>query len=139
MYTQYIVTANYKLVDAKEVGFFKALNDLVNKASCESEDTDNDYIDVKELCTRLCIAQQTVYNRNRSGVWTEGIHFIKPSGGKLLYKWAAIKEWLKQNAQPLTTKRNPSPVQPSVDNSQSKSHTTATPSSCAPNKEFVNI
>ncbi len=52
------------------------------------------YLTLKELCATIKYKPQTIYNMICRGTFIRGIHYLKPSPRKLLFKWSAIKQWL---------------------------------------------
>jgi hypothetical protein len=57
---------------------------------------EEEYLTLKEACRRIKYAEQTMYNLNSTKRLIRGVHYIKPLGGKLLYKWSALKSWLEE-------------------------------------------
>jgi len=53
-----------------------------------------EYMSVDELSSAIKFSKQTLYNKIFSGEFVKGYHYIKPSRRKVLFKWAAIEEWL---------------------------------------------
>jgi len=56
-----------------------------------------EYITAEELATRIKEKRQTIYNRIYKQQWCLGIHYLKPTPRKLLFKWSAIVCWLEGN------------------------------------------
>lgn len=54
-----------------------------------------EYITAEELSYRIKEKKQTVYNRVYKGDFTLGVHYVKPTSRKLLFKWSAIVLWLE--------------------------------------------
>ena len=51
------------------------------------------YITTKELAERLHYNERTIRNQLKDSVLIEGIHYIRPFGGrKILYVWERIEE-----------------------------------------------
>lgn len=94
MIKQYIVKDDLTLIDAKEIDIYKMLHQLINQTPQQATD-DEIFIGLKELCQRLSVAKQSIYNQINTGILVEGLHFFKPTGGKLLFKWSAMLEWVE--------------------------------------------
>lgn len=51
------------------------------------------YITTKELAERIHYNERTIHNQLKDSVLIEGIHYIRPFGGrKILYVWERIEE-----------------------------------------------
>ena len=51
------------------------------------------YITTKELTERIYYNERTIRNQLKDSVLIEGIHYIRPFGGrKILYVWERIEE-----------------------------------------------
>ena len=51
------------------------------------------YITTKELAERIHYNERTIRNQLKDSVLIEGIHYIRPLGGrKILYVWERIEE-----------------------------------------------
>jgi hypothetical protein len=138
MITQNIVKDDLTLVDVKEVGIYKMFHQLLNQVPQPTTDEER-FIGVKELCKRLSIAQQTAYNRTGSGVWVEGVHFFKPTRGKLLFKWSAMLEWTKASEQISPTEYDHTTDEPILHNEQSHQSSVKMKRTPPTNKDYVNI
>ena len=57
-----------------------------------------EYLTMEELCQRIKFSKQTVYNWIYQGKFRLGVHYLKPSRKKILFKWLAIKSWLEGNS-----------------------------------------
>ena len=57
-----------------------------------------EYLTMEELCQRIKFSKQTVYNWIYQGKFRLGLHYLKPSRKKVLFKWSAIKAWLEGNS-----------------------------------------
>lgn len=99
MIKQYIVKDDLTLVDAKDVGIWKTFHQSVNHCPTPPTEENIVFINLKELCDRLSMAQQSIYNKINTGIFIEGVHFFKPTGGKLLFKWAAMLEWVENKSE----------------------------------------
>jgi hypothetical protein len=56
---------------------------------------DEEYMTAKELKVKTKYAVQTIYNKVNKGIFKLDVHYVKPSSGRLLFKWAAVREWLE--------------------------------------------
>ena len=63
-----------------------------------------EYITVRELSKRCKLAEQTVYNMIYKKTFVLNQHYFKPSPRKILFKWSAVKIWLKGNHSNVTIK-----------------------------------
>lgn len=54
----------------------------------------DEYLTTKELSERIKMAQGTIRNLVWKKVLVEDVHYIKPTGRKLLFIWSSVKEWL---------------------------------------------
>jgi excisionase family DNA binding protein len=59
-----------------------------------------EYLTTRELCSRIKYSRQSIYNMIHSGALVLGIHYVKPSRKKLLFKWSAMKAWLGEAPEP---------------------------------------
>lgn len=59
------------------------------KGNCTEE-----FLSIDELCGRIKYRPQTIYNKISIGTFVEGIHFVKPTPKKLLFKWSEIRKWM---------------------------------------------
>jgi len=53
-----------------------------------------EYLTVKELSERIKYEIQSIYNLIHRGEFILGIHYLKPSHRKILFKWSVILKWL---------------------------------------------
>jgi predicted DNA-binding transcriptional regulator AlpA len=59
-------------------------------------DQPKDYLSITELCERLSYAPKSVYNMISQGIFTEGVHYFKPTPRKLLFFWPAVERWIRE-------------------------------------------
>ncbi len=52
------------------------------------------YLTVKQLSNMIKMAPQTIYNKIHKNEFQLGIHYLKPSRKKILFKESAITNWL---------------------------------------------
>jgi hypothetical protein len=55
-----------------------------------------DYLSIKELCERTSYAPKSVYNMISQRIFTEGVHYFKPTKRKLLFFWPAVEAWIRE-------------------------------------------
>lgn len=55
-----------------------------------------DYLPIKELCERTSYAPKSVYNMISQRIFTEGVHYFKPTRRKLLFFWPAVEAWIRE-------------------------------------------
>ena len=65
----------------------------------EQKECQTEYLTVDELSRRIKFSKQTIYNLISKGVFVPQHHYLKPRPKKILFKWPAILEWMK-NAPP---------------------------------------
>lgn len=53
-----------------------------------------EYLTTKELGDRIKMAPGTIRNLVWKKTFIEDIHYVKPTGRKLLFVWSAISKWL---------------------------------------------
>lgn len=53
-----------------------------------------EYLTTKELSDHIKMAPGTIRNLVWKNTFTEDIHYVKPTGRKLLFVWSAIRKWL---------------------------------------------
>jgi hypothetical protein len=53
-----------------------------------------EYLTTVELSVRIKMAPGTIRNLVWKKEFQEGIHFVKPTSGKLLFAWSAVERWL---------------------------------------------
>ncbi len=56
---------------------------------------DEEYLTAKETSGKTKYAVQTLYNNVHKGIFRLGVHYVKPSKGRLLFKWSAVRMWLE--------------------------------------------
>lgn len=144
MIKQYIIKDDLTLVDAKEVGIYKIFHQSLNQATQPTTDEDVVFYGLKELCDKLSVARQSIYNQINNGILIEGIHFFKPTGGKLLFKWSAMLEWVENNGDKLpkmitSTEHKRTTENPVPHNEQSHQSSVKTKHTPPTNKDYVNI
>lgn len=66
-----------------------------------------EYINAEELSLRIKEKKQTIYNRIYKKEFILGIHYVKPTPKKLLFKWNAIISWLEGSSQAIETRQIP--------------------------------
>jgi hypothetical protein len=71
-----------------------------------------EYITAEELSSRIKEKKQTVYNRIYKQEFILGIHYVKPTPKKLLFKWSAIVRWLEGPDYEFDTRTDPSEAAP---------------------------
>ena len=59
------------------------------------------YLTTQELSERIKYNPRTIRNELKDSVLIEGIHYIRPFGGrKILYVWEEIEKWIRTNCEP---------------------------------------
>lgn len=53
-----------------------------------------EYLTTKELSGRIKMAPGSIRNLIWKQVLIEGVHFVKPTSRKLLFKWSICQDWL---------------------------------------------
>ncbi len=65
----------------------------------------DELLTVEELCERIKYKKQSIYNLIYRDKFILGIHFLKPSPKKILFKWSAILDWIGDDSSiPISTK-----------------------------------
>lgn len=54
------------------------------------------YLSIKELCERTNYAPKSIYNMVSQRIFTEGVHYFKPTRRKLLFFWPAVEAWIRE-------------------------------------------
>jgi predicted DNA-binding transcriptional regulator AlpA len=67
------------------------------KKTRQKEETfmNDEYLAPDEVCRRTTYSKQTIYNKVCDGTFKLGVHYVKPTKRKLLFKWSAIVAWLE--------------------------------------------
>jgi len=60
---------------------------------------EEEYLTTKELSRRIKMTPGTIRNLVWSKTLKENVHYVKPTGSKLLFVWSAIKNWLHGGSQ----------------------------------------
>ena len=55
---------------------------------------DEKYLSMEELLEISKYKKQSIYNLINRGVFIKGVHFLKPSSRKLIFRHSAIMNWL---------------------------------------------
>ena len=58
---------------------------------------DEKYLSMDELLEITKYKKQSIYNLINRGVFVKGVHFLKPSSRKLVFRYSAIMDWLGVN------------------------------------------
>lgn len=53
-----------------------------------------EYLTTQELSDRIKMAPGSIRNLVWKNTFIEGVHFVKPTGRKLLFVWSACENWL---------------------------------------------
>ena len=59
-----------------------------------------EFLTVEELSSRIKIARQTIYNLIYKNEFTLGLHYLKPTPKKILFKWSEITKWMQESSEP---------------------------------------
>ncbi|UAA37229.1 hypothetical protein KIH87_10795 [Paraneptunicella aestuarii] len=61
------------------------------------------YLTAEELAAKIKYDVRTVRERLKDSVFFEGVHYVRPFGGrKILYLWEEIEKEMHQGPDPLT-------------------------------------
>ena len=63
------------------------------------------YYTTKQLSKKIHMAEGTIRNLVCQGTFQKGIHYIKPTPRKLLFKAVAIDKWLNRNDPPTKSEK----------------------------------
>lgn len=67
----------------------------VDKLKELDQTIEKEYLSLEELCQRIPYRPQTIRNLMTQGVLLEGVHYFKPTSRRVVFKWAAIKNWVE--------------------------------------------
>jgi hypothetical protein len=56
----------------------------------------DEYLTVKELSSRIKMAEGTIRNLVWKNQFQQNIHYVKPTPRKILFLWSAIEVWLRE-------------------------------------------
>jgi hypothetical protein len=56
-----------------------------------------EYLTTAELSKRIKMAPGTIRNLVWNNSFKKGVHYLKPTPGKLLFVWSEVKSWLHQS------------------------------------------
>ncbi len=65
-----------------------------------------EYLTTKELSSRIKMAPGSIRNLVWNKTLQEGIHYVKPTGRKLLYVWSGCQAWLHGSVQPFGNEKS---------------------------------
>jgi len=54
-----------------------------------------EYLTISEVAGRLKVKPKTIRNKMASGVFRQGVHYVRPKGLGTRFKWGAIVAWLE--------------------------------------------
>jgi len=60
-----------------------------------------EYLTTKELSSRIKMAPGSIRNLVWNKTFQEGVHYVKPTGRKLLFVWSKCQAWLHGSSQPI--------------------------------------
>jgi hypothetical protein len=55
-----------------------------------------EYLTKRELASRLKWAPKTVANKMAAGIFKLGVHYFRPPGMSVRFKWSAVVAWMEQ-------------------------------------------
>ena len=64
-----------------------------------------EYLTTQELSNRIKLAPGTIRNLVWKKTFIEGVHYVKPTGRKLLFVWSSCKDWLYGKRYEQTTEK----------------------------------
>ena len=73
------------------------------------------YLTIDDLSVRIRYSRQSIYNLIHKNILIRNKHYFKPTPKKLLFKWAAIQEWVEGKVPDVTdtvTDSMPTPAPP---------------------------
>lgn len=65
-----------------------------------------EYLTTEELSNRIKMAPGTIRNLVWKKSFQENVHYVKPTGRKLLFVWSACQNWLHGDLQRPSQKEN---------------------------------
>ncbi len=55
----------------------------------------DEYLTINELAARLKYKPDTIREKMRTGIFTQGVHYFHRKGMRPLFKWGAVVEWIE--------------------------------------------
>jgi hypothetical protein len=59
-----------------------------------------EYLTVAEVAARLKYEPKTIKNKMAAGIFKLGVHYFRPPGTSVRFKWSAVVAWLEQSGKP---------------------------------------
>jgi hypothetical protein len=64
------------------------------------------YLTTDELSDRIKMAPGTIRNYVWQKKFKKNVHYVKPTQGKLLFKWSNVEAWLHNRSSPVSKDNN---------------------------------
>jgi excisionase family DNA binding protein len=68
----------------------------IDKKDHNGVSTGEQYLTIKEVAERLKLSPKTIKNKMASGAFRQGVHYFRPPGMQVRFKWSAVVAWLEQ-------------------------------------------
>jgi hypothetical protein len=65
-----------------------------------------EYLTTAELSDRIKMTPGTIRNLVWQKKLKKNVHYVKPTQGKLLFKWRSVEEWLHNRSSPVSKDNN---------------------------------
>lgn len=65
-----------------------------------------EYLTTKELSSRIKMTPGSIRNLVWNKTLQEGVHYVKPTGRKLLFVWSNCQTWLHGSTQAIVNKKS---------------------------------
>lgn len=56
----------------------------------------DEYLTTAEVADRLKVKPKTIKNKMALGAFRQGVHYFRPPGMQVRFKWSAVVLWLEQ-------------------------------------------
>ena len=53
------------------------------------------YLTIAEVAERLKLSPKTVKNKMATGAFGQGVHYFRPPGMQVRFKWSAVVRWIE--------------------------------------------
>lgn len=54
-----------------------------------------EYLSVRQLAQQIPYSEGQIRNMMSQGVFRRGVHYDKPTGGRVSFRWAAVQAWMR--------------------------------------------
>lgn len=71
------------------------IRNLGDNSASQTVHRSEEYLSVRQLCTRIAYKEQTIYNLMSIGELKLGVHFYKRRG-RPMFVWSVMERWIKE-------------------------------------------